>query len=197
VVSWVPQIVVPPLVALAFLRGLDRGWVMALAPTTFLADIDYLAPGEHRVYTHTLLIPAAFLGLVWLMWRSARVGRFWEYAIRPGLPLGFVLTAYYLTAHAIMDVFTGGVALLWPIIGINFYIDYSVNIDLVNGQVTQHAESGGTAQPFPLDQSYPWVTNEHSAIVGFVVAVGVCAWAIMLWRAWRAHRLSAPSKKGK
>src|SRR4051812_30528279 len=72
VVSWVPQIVVPPLVAPAFLRSLDRKWVLALAPTIFLADIDYAFPGEHRVYTHNLVLPALLMAVVWLLWRRHR-----------------------------------------------------------------------------------------------------------------------------
>lgn len=194
-VSWVPQIVVPPLAALAFMRGLDRRWVMALAPTTFLADLDYLVPGEHRVYTHTLVIPAAILLVVALLWRRlAPEAKFWEYAGTPGIGLALTLTAYYLTAHAVMDVFTGGVALFWPLLWTNFYVDFAINIDLVHHTVDPQAQSGATAEPAPLDENYPWLSPEHSAILAFLLALGIVALAVWL----RRLRRSPPSStKGK
>jgi hypothetical protein len=202
VVSWVPQIVVPPLVALAFLRSLPRRWVMALAPVTYLADLDYLVPGEHRVYTHTLLIPAALLGIVILLWRRQaknvpEPARFWAFARTPGWPLGLTLAAYYLAAHAVMDVFTGGVALLWPLLPTNFYVDYSITIDLVHRTITPQVETGALPQPNPLDESYPWLSPEHSAILAFLLAVGLVALGVWLGRRRKAGGSRAPSKKGK
>ena len=201
VVSWVPQIVVPPLVALAFFRSLPRRWVMWLAPTTYLADLDYLVPGEHRVYTHTLAIPALLLGAVALLWRheAGRVpepARFWAFARTPGWPLALTLVAYYLSAHAVMDVFTGGVALFWPLLPTNFYVDYSITIDLVHHTVTPQVDSGATPQPAPLDESYPWLSPEHTAILAFLLAVGLVALLAALRRRRRA-RPRAPSAKGK
>jgi hypothetical protein len=199
VVSWVPQIVVPPLVALAFFRQLPRRWVLWLAPTTYLADLDYLVPGEHRVYTHTLLIPAALLGAVAFLWRrqAGRVPeplRFWAFARQPGWPLALLLASYYLAAHAVMDVFTGGVALFWPLWPTNYFIDYSITIDLVSGKVTPQAETGALPQPNPLDESYPWLSGEHTAILAFLLCVGLVALAVWLRRRARPH---APSTNDK
>jgi membrane-bound metal-dependent hydrolase YbcI (DUF457 family) len=192
VVSWVPQIVVPPLVALAFLRSLPRRWVLLLAPVTYLADIDYLFPNEHRVYTHTLLIPALLLGAVALLWRrAAKAGEdagFWAFARRPGWPVALLLAAYYLAAHDVMDVFTGGVALLWPLWPTNYYVDYSITIDLVHRTVTPQVETGATPQPAPLDESYPWLSPEHSAILAFLFAVGLVAFGAWLGRRWARPR---------
>ncbi|MES2155705.1 MAG: metal-dependent hydrolase [bacterium] len=188
-VSWVPQIVVPPLAALAFLRGLDRRWVMWLAPTTYLADLDYLVPGEHRVYTHSLVIPLILMWFVAFLWRrKARDAGFWEYATRPGWGLGLTLTAYYFTAHAVMDVFTGGVALFWPILWTNFYVDFSITLDLVHHTITPQAETGATPEPAPLDENYPWLSPEHSAILAFLLVLGLCA---LGWWAIRRRRRAA------
>lgn len=186
-VSWVPQIVVPPLVALAFLRSLPRKWVLALAPVTYLADIDYLFPGEHRVYTHTLLIPGLLLGIVALLWRrqAGRVAeplRFWDFARQPGWGLGLLLSAYFLAAHDLMDVFTGGVALFWPLLPTNFFIDSTINIDLVHRTITPQVDTGATPEPAPLDDNYPWLTDEHSAILAFLAAVGLTALLVRLRR---------------
>jgi hypothetical protein len=200
VVSWVPQIVVPPLLALAFFRRLPRRWVLALAPTTFLADIDYVVPNEHRVYTHNLLIPALLFGALALLWRrqAGRVPepkRFWEFARQPGWPVALLLTAYYLAAHDLMDVFTGGVLLLWPFSNLNFYASYEVYFHPATNSFKPQGEAGTTQGPFPLDQDYPWLTAEHTAVLGFLLAVGLASLAAWLWRRRAASR--APSTKGK
>ncbi|HUR63988.1 MAG TPA: metal-dependent hydrolase [Candidatus Thermoplasmatota archaeon] len=198
-VSWVPQIVVPPLVALAFLRSLPRRWVIALAPTTFLADIDYVFPNEHRVYTHNLLLPALLLGIVALLWRR-QAGRvpapkpFWQFARQPGWPLGLLLTAYYLAAHDVMDVFTGGVLLFWPLSRVNIYAYFEIYLNTASNTLEPQAEAGATQGPFPLDPNYPWLTAEHTAILGFLAAVAL-AWLAT----WLGRRLARrePSKNDK
>lgn len=197
-VSWVPQIVVPPLLALAFFRKLPRPWVMALAPTTFLADIDYAFPGEHRVYTHNLLLPGLlFAGLAWLWRRQAgRVAeplRFWDFARQPGWPVALLLTSYYLAAHDLMDVFTGGVLLLWPLSRINFYAYFEIYLNTATNTLEPQAEAGTTQGPFQLDPNYPWVTDEHTAILALLAVVGVVALVAWWWR----RRSSRPSTNDK
>jgi hypothetical protein len=201
VVSWVPQIVVPPLVALAFLRSLPRRWVIALAPTTFLADIDYVFPNEHRVYTHNLLLPALLLGIVALLWRR-QAGRvpapkpFWQFARQPGWPLGLLLTAYYLAAHDVMDVFTGGVLLFWPLSRVNIYAYFEVYLNTASNTLEPQAEAGATQGPFPLDPNYPWLTAEHTAILGFLLCVGLVAPGVWLRRA-RIVKRGSQDEEGK
>ncbi|MFO1533551.1 MAG: metal-dependent hydrolase, partial [Thermoplasmatota archaeon] len=211
---------VPPLLALAFLRSLDRRWVMAMAPTTFVADIDYLVPSSwahamgldhvHRVVTHTLVLPAAVLGGLYLAWRSrARTTTpFWDYARRPGWPLAALLLCYYLAAHAVMDVFTGGVVLFWPFLDTNFYFVFQVNLDLTKGpipEVKPYAEPGTSPGPFGLDEDYPWLTTEHSAMLAAALAVLVVGGLRRAWVRLRGTRSPTapppespePSTKGK
>lgn len=192
-VSWVPQIIYPPLVALAFLPALPRKWVILLAPVTYLADLDYLVPGEHRVWTHTLLIPFLLLGIVWLLRRKRKLGEqsFWAFATTPGWPLVLTLTSYFLTAHAIMDVFTGGVALFWPILPTNFLVDLSIDINLQTGEVLPHGEAQANPEPAPLDPAYPWFTNEHAAILAFLFVVGLTAAGVFWGRRLRRKRIRA------
>jgi MYXO-CTERM domain-containing protein len=194
VVSWVPQIVVPPLVALAFLRTLPRKWVVAMAPAIFLSDLDYIVPGEHRVWTHNLFVPLAVLGaLALLRRRRAPTEPFWAFAARPGSPVALLLLAYYMAAHAVMDVFTGGVVLFWPLSNLNVYMDFELFLDTKNNTLVPQAEGGATPGPFPLDPLYPWVTAEHTAILAFLAAVGLVWLGVWLGRRWtRPHE---PRKK--
>jgi hypothetical protein len=189
-VSWVPQIVVPPLVALAFFRRLPRKWVVLLAPTIFLSDLDYAVPGEHRVWTHTLLWPALLFAIVVVLWRRrAPEGvSLLDFAAQPGGPLALLLIAYYLTAHAILDVFTGGVVLFWPISNLNVYLDIHVFIDTSTNQVEPQAEGGTTDGPFPLDPLYEWVSPEHAAVLAFLLACGLGWLGVRVWKAFRIAR---------
>ena len=198
-VSWVPQILVPPLVALAFLRSLPRNWVMWMAPTTFLADLDYFIPESwahgfgldhfHRVVTHTLLVPALVLAGLVIAWRKkARGSPFWDYARSPRGPLAALLLVYYLAAHAVMDVFTGGVVLFWPFSNLNVYVDAQIVINLQTGQILPTVEPGTSQGPFQLDQEYPWFTNEHAAMLALVLVVLLALLGRWLWRARRELR---------
>ncbi|MHB8633335.1 MAG: metal-dependent hydrolase [Thermoplasmatota archaeon] len=191
-VSWVPQIVVPPLLALAFFPGLPRKWVMALAPTIFLSDLDYAFPGEHRVYTHTLVIPALFVGILLALWRRrGPTVPLAEFAVRPGWPVACLLVAYYLCAHALMDVFTGGVTLFWPLSQANFAYDLNLFLNTKTNQINATVYANVQNAPAPLDPNYPWFTDEHNAILAPVVAVLVAFGALHLWRR-RARRLPHP-----
>jgi len=224
-VSFVPQILIPPLVALAFLRRLPRGWVMALAPSTYLADIDYLVPESwahrlglehvHRLATHTLVLPAAILLGLALAWNRKRPTHadgapkgFWAYALTPGWPLGLTLLCYYLAAHDLMDVFTGGVALVWPFSNLTVYYDFTIDVNLETHQVIPTAEPGAMPAPGGLDPDYHWLTDEHSAMLAPVVAVLLGLGVHRLWRSRRANVGAAdgaaepsgsqgPSKKAK
>jgi hypothetical protein len=172
--------------------------VLALAPAVFLSDLDYLVPGEHRVLTHTLTLPAALLGLLVLAWhRSAPAagrGRFSDYVTAPGWPLVGLLMAYYLTAHAIMDVFTGGVVLLWPFSNTNFFVDVRIILDTSTNTFTPEAETGTSQGPFPLDPKYEWFTNEHAAEFAFVVAALLTAAVLWVRRRGRAKVAEAAQK---
>jgi hypothetical protein len=196
-VSWVPDLLLPGLVALAFIPQLDRRWVMAMAPTTYLADLDYVLPQAwadamgmphlHRVVTHTLVLRALIVaGLVWAWWRLAR-GRvgFWSWTTKPGWPLATLLLVYYLTAHSVMDVFTGGVVLFWPLSDLNVFVDARVLINLRTGEVTPHVEPGTSQGPSQLDPQYEWLSNEHAAMLALVLLVLAALGAAWAWRGAR------------
>lgn len=193
-VSWVPQILVPPLFALAFFRRLPRRWVMSLAPITFLGDIDYAVAGQHRVLTHTLVLPAALLAVVLLMWRAARragtaasgAGGFAAYWMAPGLPLALMLSAYFLTAHDIMDIFTGGVTLFWPFSPLNFAFDYELIWHPATHQLEPQVYASLEPEPAPLDPAYPWFTDEHNAMLAMVLCGG-----LVLLVGWLRRRRAA------
>ena len=184
VVSWVPHIVLPTLVALAFFRGLPRKWVLLLAPITWVPDLDYFSQGEHRVLTHNIWVPLALLGAAiaaWT-WSSAASERFRDVVRRPGWPLVWLLASYYWASHLFLDIFAGGVLLFWPFSNLDYYLFYEVHINLQTGETTPIAE-GGTSEGAPeLSTDYAWLSFEHTAELAFL---GVVAAAGLGWWLWR------------
>jgi hypothetical protein len=194
VVSWVPHLLVPMLVALAFLRSLPRRQVMLLAPLVWLQDLDYLSPGQHRVYSHNIFVPLVPLLALLVLWRRREPGGSWlAFACRPGWPAGLALASYYLASHVFLDLFAGGVVLLWPLWDRNLFLDFEIWLDTSTNQF-EPVGSAGTSPGAPtLAPEYPWLTYEHSAILAFAAAVALVAGAVRLAR----RRASGPSAKGK
>lgn len=194
-VSWVPEILVPTLLALAFFRTLPRRWILLMAPTTWLSDLDYLLPQAwaaalgmphlHRVVGHTLVLRALIVaGLWWAWWRGPKregIG-FWRYATTPGWPLALLLLAYYLTAHTLMDVFMGGVVLFWPLSSLDLALSFEVIVNTQTGEVIPQAESQVQEGPNQLDPHYEWLSQEHAAMLALVLAVLAGLAGTWLWR---------------
>lgn len=188
-VSWVPHLVLPLLVALAFFRTLPRRWVWWLAPVVWLPDLDYLSPGEHRVFSHNVWIPLGFLVAFLVLWRRRAPALPWtQFAAQPGLPVALALVSYYWASHVLLDVFAGGVVLFWPILNTNFYLDYEIYIDTKTNTPIPQGEAG-TSQGAPeVDPMYPWLTYEHTAFLAFLAACLLGWLAVRVVRAWREAR---------
>jgi len=188
-VSWVPHLVIPLLVALAFFRALPRRWVWWLAPVVWVPDLDYLSPGEHRVFSHNVWIPLAFLVALVVLWRrrapEATLGSF---VATPGWPVALGLLAYYWASHILLDVFAGGVVLFWPLLNTNFYVDYEIYINTRTNQPIPQGEAGTSPGAPEVDPMYPWLTYEHTAFLAFFAAVLLVWLGVRVVRAWRVAR---------
>ncbi|MFA5944645.1 MAG: metal-dependent hydrolase, partial [Candidatus Thermoplasmatota archaeon] len=124
--SFLPHAVAPALVAMAFFR-IPRRTVLLLLPLVWVPDLDYLVQSQHRAVTHSMLIPLILLAAVVVLWRRRDPeARFWEFATRPGAPVGLSLASFFIASHLLMDVFAGGVVLLWPFTYTNFYADFAI-----------------------------------------------------------------------
>jgi hypothetical protein len=189
--SFLPHLVGPALVALAFFQ-VPRRTVLLLAPLVWLPDLDYLVQSQHRAVTHSVLIPVLLLAAVAGLWRRRDPdARFWEFATRPGAPVALSLSAYFLAGHVLMDVFAGGVVLLWPFSWTNYYLAFEILLDTGTNTFSPGAE-GGTSEGAPaLTPLYPWVSTVDTAIAAFLAAT-LAAWGAV--RAWRRFRGTAPAR---
>lgn len=179
--SWIPHIVVPGLMALAFLP-VARGKAAYLAPMVWVPDLDIFVPGlSHRSILHSIWVPLGFLVALRWMWTNSGVQRFWDYALTPGGPQTLLLMAYYWTSHLILDIFTGGVLLFWPW-DRAFYFDLYIQIDTVNKQIEPQVGPGTELGAPPISPLYEWVSFPDGAVLAFCV---VC---FVFWIGWRLGR---------
>jgi hypothetical protein len=180
--SFLPHIVVPGLVALAFFP-IERKRILLLAPLVWLPDVDYIVPAQHRAVTHSVLIPIVLFGIVLALWRRRDpTSRFWEFATRPGHLANMTLASFYIGSHLLMDVFQGGVVLLWPLLNTNFYLAFEILLNTGTNTFTPAGE-GGTSEGAPqLAPLYPWFSTEHTAIAVFLASCVAVAGTTWLWR---------------
>lgn len=189
--SFLPHLVGPALVALAFFP-VPRRTVLMLAPLVWLPDLDYAIQSQHRAVTHSVLIPLVLLSATVVLWRRRDPGaRFWEFATRPGAPVTLSLAAFFLSSHILMDVFAGGVVLLWPLSWTNYFLAFEILLDTGSNTFSPEAEGGTFEGVPPLTPLYPWVSTVDTAIFTFLAAT-LATWGSV--RAWRRFRGTGPPK---
>ena len=193
-VSWLPHAVVPGLLALAFFRHVPRKTLLLTLPIVWAVDVDYLLQSEHRAITHSALGPAALLVAATVLWRRQDpAARFWEFATRPGAPAVLTLLSFFWASHLVMDIFQGGVVLLWPLWDRNLFLGFQVLLDTGRNTFEPQGD-GGTSPGAPeLSPVYPWVTYEHSAILVFLAACAAGALGVLAWRRWRGTSPTRPA----
>lgn len=189
--SFLPHLVAPALVALAFFR-VPRRTVLLLAPTVWVPDLDYLVQSQHRAVTHSALIPIALLAAAVVLWRRRDPdARFWEFATRPDAPVALSLAAFFVGSHLLMDVFAGGVVLLWPFTSTNFFADFQLILH-TQTNTFEPVGSAGTAPGTPeISDDYPWLSYVDTAVLVFLAA---CLAGALAVRAWRKARGTLPPK---
>lgn len=156
-----------------------RKRILMWSPIVWVPDLDYFFAVEyHRALLSNIWIPLILIGvLVWLWKRRAPEMPFWQFVWRPGAPGALLLVTYFFLAHILMDIFAGGVVLLWPLTDTNFYLFYAIVVDTATNEPTMFAE-GGTESGIPqVSETFTWVSAVDTAVVAFLVV----AWLSWMW----------------
>lgn len=112
------HLIVPLAALLLFYDRRYRTYILLLSPLAILPDIDHLGSGEFaRMWLHNLfiLLPPLLVGVY-----AYKTGHKKAYSIA-------LIAVFYLCSHVLLDVFQGGVSLLYPVVGDSF----AVTCDLV------------------------------------------------------------------
>jgi hypothetical protein len=187
--SFVPHLIAPVLVALAFFP-MARRQILMWAPMVWVPDLDYfVAQDYHRALFGNIWIPLALAGsLVWLWRRRDPASAFWEFALRPGAPGGLFLTTYFFAGHLLMDLFVGGVPIFWPLSDVSPYIGYAIFVYTQTGQVETVQEAGAPENIPEVSPIFPWLDYDHTAQLAFLAAM-VLGWLAYLGvRNWRGYK---------
>jgi hypothetical protein len=189
--SFLPHVLAPALVALAFFP-IPRRTVLLLAPTVWLPDLDYLVQSQHRAVTHSIFVPLALLAAVIVLWRRRDpAARFWEYVTRPGAPVALSLIAFFVASHELMDVFAGGVVLLWPFTYTNFFADLELVLHTQTNTFEPVGEAGTEPGVPEISDDYAWLSYVDTAILVFLLA---CLAGWLAVRVWRSARGTLPPR---
>lgn len=153
---------------------LDRRKVLFAWPFTHLPDIDYwLEP--HRAAGHNLFILLPLVGVGLFALRTAR-RELAEYMLVAGI---------YMASHIAMDIFAGGVTLLYPLS--SFTTCYYAQIRVVTATNTPFLDAGrcsheGVGQ---VAEVYTWLPSTEAALLFFLVPATL---AVLAWRLWRRRK---------
>ena len=115
--------IIPLLIMLAF-SGIDKKTIILLSPFALFPEIDAFF-GMHRVIFHNV-----FIVLIPLLF----------YFVSRKKKLIFILIAYFLLSHVMLDLAYPGVALLYPITDERFY--FSVDFMFDDWKITPVIDCG-------------------------------------------------------
>lgn len=184
--SFAEHLVIPALAVMAT-QLFPRKTVLKWVPFAVINDFDfifnfigyYILKSDlllHRAILHNVFVglPTAIIAVV--LWRrmlrdhpSLRSESWrtrWEAfgAVRWGY--GMVLATVFLLSHVFLDMFAGGVTLLWPIWNVYVYPQFIIWIDTQTGLPTTPTATVHTGEGAPaLTPVYPWLTPGDLALL--------------------------------
>lgn len=165
---------VVPLLFMLSLPWLDRRKVLIAWPFTHLPDLDYLWE-PHRAAGHNLFILLPFLA----------VGLFARRTGRAELAEYMLVAAIYVASHIVMDVFAGGVTLLYPL---SLHTTcYYAQIRVVTATNEPFLDAGRCSfDGIPVvAEIYTWLPSTEAALLAFLLPAALAAIA---WARWRRKR---------
>ncbi len=205
------HLVIPILLVMAT-RLFPTKTVLMWAPFAIIPDFDfifnllgfYVLDSElllHRAILHNYFVILPTLIIAVVLWRRMLQRRpelkeqDWLHkwhafgAVRAGY--GVVLATFFLFSHVLLDMFTGGVTPLWPLINTYVYPRFILWVDMETLMPRLQTEfRTGTGAP-SLSTEFPWLTPEQIAI-WLLVLIGA---AVMIARERYVGKVEAKRPK--
>lgn len=140
--------------------------------------------GYHRATLHNVWVLVPFAAV--LLWSLRKETR------DPGLAEWMAIALTYVGSHLLMDVFAGGVTLLYPL---SLYtLCWTWTIDVVTATNTPVVTFGPCSfEGIPtVAEIYPWLPWNEAAFLAFLIPATLVVVAWRLWRRWRRPRSEPP-----
>ncbi|VVB95349.1 LexA-binding, inner membrane-associated putative hydrolase [uncultured archaeon] len=115
--DWPMHLIVPLLALFIVSKKEDIRYILLLLPLAVVPDIDTFAT-QHRALLHNIFIPLTFLLFGFLVFKGKRTI--------------FMISSVYLASHVVLDMFGGGVALLYPLYDEMTYVNASLVMGRAN-----------------------------------------------------------------
>lgn len=168
-----------PLLFLLATRKVDARKVWILWPLTLLYDLDYFI-GIHRTGTNVFTLVPFVAVLAWA-WRTKR----WE--LREWMAIALV----YLASHLVMDTFTGGTVLFYPVSTHTFCYWVEILVHTPTNTMFPSVEDCSHPGVPTVSEVYPWLSGIDSATLAFVLPAGLVMAVWHGWAYWRGRRPAA------
>lgn len=157
--DWPIHLIVPLLALLIVSKKENHKLILLLLPLAVIPDFDTFVT-QHRALLHNIFIPLLLL-LSGLLFKKER-------------PV-FVIASVYIASHVLLDMFGGGVVLLYPLYNGMAFIDASLAMSQKNDLLWtfdygfRHYDKG-------WETAYGYISDSTgTGAMVFVFLAGVCA----------------------
>lgn len=156
--DWAVHSIIPLFALLIVTRQENIRYVIYLLPLAVISDLDHVF-FMHRALLHNLFIPLIFLG-------AAMIHQ------SPHLRFMLITGAVYTASHMILDMFGGGVGLLYPFTSTMFFIDAGLSYQqgfswMLDWGTAPYSENWMSANGYVFD-------SVGTGCVVFLLLAGAC-----------------------
>ncbi len=159
-----------PLLLLLALRLAPPKAAILMLPLALVHDLDYWI-GAHRALLHNAFVVVPALAL-WWHWRHDEPAR----ATYAGV------AAYYLASHLLMDLFVGGIVLLYPLLNVTLRMNCRVLVRTETNELIPMCNPETQAGPPTVAEIYTWISPFEVSMVAWTLAVALAVLGARWWR---------------
>lgn len=166
--DWPTHLIVPLLALLIVSKKEHQKYILLLLPLAVIPDFDTFVT-QHRALLHNMFIPLLLL-LFGLMIKEYRTI--------------FIIASVYIASHVVLDMFGGGVVLLYPLYNGMAFIDASLAMSQ-QSDLLWTFDYGFRHYYKGWETAYGYISDSiGTGAMVFVFLAGVC----VAYRNWRGIR---------
>ncbi len=156
--DWPIHLVVPLLALLIVSKKEHQKYILLLAPLAIAPDFDTFV-SQHRALLHNMFIPLLLLLLGYVIKEKKTI---------------FTIASVYIASHVVLDMFDGGVVLLYPFYNKMAFVDASLVMSKAGGLIATF-NYGFKPYDTVWETAYGYISDSiGTGIMVFVLLAGVC-----------------------